>query len=205
MMWKSWNKADKTLFAAAVLFVFAMCVHLTYPVSIVAKGFLFCTEAALVGGIADWFAVTALFRKPLGFPYHTAILPRRRELFINASARTVQREFLSRKKIFAHVRNLNFFSMLLNWLSKKEQQEMLVHEFLYYVQRIIKDMDHQQATVLLSHWTREKMVAMPVEEIFSNGLQWLRRDQHDQYLRYGQPDGAGFKKDQSIPGASDGL
>ena len=32
----------------------------------------FTIEAALVGGVADWFAVTALFKEPLGFPWHTA-------------------------------------------------------------------------------------------------------------------------------------
>ena len=37
-------------------------------------------EAAMVGGVADWFAVTALFRHPLGLPIpHTAIIPRRKE------------------------------------------------------------------------------------------------------------------------------
>ncbi|MBQ3434590.1 MAG: DUF445 family protein, partial [Selenomonadaceae bacterium] len=56
--------------------------------------------AALVGGIADWFAVTALFKKPLGFPFHTAILPRRRKDFVKASVVMVQQEFFSRRTIF---------------------------------------------------------------------------------------------------------
>ncbi len=73
MIWSDWNKADKTLLLALVVFFFSLCVHLQYPHSVVADGMLFCAEAALVGGIADWFAVTALFRKPRGFPYHTAI------------------------------------------------------------------------------------------------------------------------------------
>ena len=82
MMWKNWNKADKTLLAAAAIFCFALCLNIQYKDNVYAKGFLFCAEAALVGGIADWFAVTALFEKPLGFPWHTAILPRRRQSFI---------------------------------------------------------------------------------------------------------------------------
>lgn len=70
----NWNKADKTLLLALLVFFIALWVHLMQPSNVFADGFLFCAEAALVGGIADWFAVTALFRKPLGFPYHTAIL-----------------------------------------------------------------------------------------------------------------------------------
>ena len=69
-MTKSWNKADRVLFLAFLVFLLALFVHLQLPHSVFASGFLFCAEAALVGGIADWFAVTALFRKPLGFPYH---------------------------------------------------------------------------------------------------------------------------------------
>ena len=57
MIWSDWNKADKTLLLALVVFFFSLCVHLQYPHSVVADGMLFCAEAALVGGIADWFAV----------------------------------------------------------------------------------------------------------------------------------------------------
>ena len=79
MFWRSWNKADKTLLFAAVVFFLALALVIAYPKSLLARGFLACADAALVGGIADWFAVTALFKKPLGFPWHTALLPRRRE------------------------------------------------------------------------------------------------------------------------------
>ena len=61
-MTKSWNKADRVLFLAFLVFLLALFAHLQLPHSVFASGFLFCAEAALVGGIADWFAVTALFR-----------------------------------------------------------------------------------------------------------------------------------------------
>ena len=110
---KSWNKADRVLFLAFLVFLLALFVHLQLPHSVFAAGFLFCAEAALVGGIADWFAVTALFRKPLGFPYHTAILPRRRQSFIKASVTMVQKEFFSRRKVFRHLERLHLMPMLM--------------------------------------------------------------------------------------------
>ncbi|GAA3409353.1 DUF445 domain-containing protein [Paenibacillus hodogayensis] len=70
-------------------------------------------EAGLVGGLADWFAVTALFRHPLGIPIpHTAILPNNREKVTKALVSTVQNELLSKDSIrdkmkqFAIVRKL---------------------------------------------------------------------------------------------------
>ena len=116
-LWIIWNKADKTLLAAFAIFVLALMTHLYRPGNRFAEGFLFCAEAALVGGIADWFAVTALFRKPLGFPYHTAILPRRRDAFVKASVTMVQKEFFSRRKIFRHLERLHLLPMLMSCFS----------------------------------------------------------------------------------------
>ena len=99
MIWSNWNKADKTLLFVLVVFLFCLCLHLSYPASLMADGMLFCAEAALVGGLADWFAVTALFEKPLGFPYHTAILPRRRREFTQATGRMLKKEFFSKRKL----------------------------------------------------------------------------------------------------------
>ena len=53
------------------------------------------SEAAMVGGLADWFAVTALFRHPLGIPIpHTAIIPRNKDRIGEALARFLQENFL---------------------------------------------------------------------------------------------------------------
>ena len=49
-LWKDWNKADKTLLAAFAAFLMALATHLYSPGNRVAEGFLFCAEAALVGG-----------------------------------------------------------------------------------------------------------------------------------------------------------
>src|SRR5205814_4432312 len=53
-------------------------------------------EAGIVGGLADWFAVTALFRHPLGLPIpHTAILPNNRDRIGTAVGRFVEESFLT--------------------------------------------------------------------------------------------------------------
>ncbi|MBO6235208.1 MAG: DUF445 family protein, partial [Schwartzia sp.] len=116
MPWSNWNKADKTLLFAAVVFAFTLCLYLSFPGSVFARGALFCAEAALVGGVADWFAVTALFEKPLGFPWHTALLPRRRAEFMEAAAKLVRREFFSRRELFGMAERYDWKGLLLRWL-----------------------------------------------------------------------------------------
>ena len=182
MGWRSWNKADKTLLAAAVIFLFALCVHLQYRDRVVANGFLFCAEAALVGGIADWFAVTALFRKPLGFPWHTAILPHRRQAFIDSSVDMVQQEFFSRKKLFARIRNLDLLSLLLGWLGKAETQQMLSGWLWHYVRSWLLRMDQKKQATVLAAQLRKAMLDIEPQRVFQKGSQWLQMDGHDQKL-----------------------
>ena len=85
--------ATGLLVVVAVLFVVARQYEGQYP----ALGYLRAfAEAAMVGGIADWFAVTALFRHPMGVPIpHTAIVPARKDRIGQALGQFVQRNFLA--------------------------------------------------------------------------------------------------------------
>src|SRR5689334_3966797 len=84
---------------------------------IVAAGF----EAAMVGGIADWFAVTALFRHPLGIPIpHTALVVERRDKLVDGIVATVQDEWLSPEVIGAKLEAFAPSSVIVDWLRDPE-------------------------------------------------------------------------------------
>jgi uncharacterized membrane-anchored protein YjiN (DUF445 family) len=72
----------------------------------------------MVGGLADWFAVTALFRHPLGIPIpHTAIVPARKDRVGRTLGAFVQRNFLSREVIEYRLRGLQVGRRLAEWLA----------------------------------------------------------------------------------------
>ena len=74
-------------------------------------------EAALVGGLADWFAVTALFRRPLGLPIpHTAIVPARKNEIGRALARFIRDHFLVREAVERRLKRANLAARLAGWL-----------------------------------------------------------------------------------------
>ncbi len=74
-------------------------------------------EAAMVGALADWFAVTALFRHPLGIPVpHTAIVPNRKDQIGENLARFVAQNFLNREVLKQHWHQLQPGRRLANWL-----------------------------------------------------------------------------------------
>ena len=172
------NKADKTLLIVFGLFLLALSLHLRYPYSLVSDALLFASEAALVGGIADWFAVTALFRKPLGFPYHTAILPRRRDAFIKASVTLVQKEFFSKRKIFRHLERLHIMPMLLGWLREPTNEARLIGQLVDYVRDFLMQQSKAQAGVIASKM-REALAKVEPEDFFALWGKWLQKTGKD--------------------------
>ena len=81
-------------------------------------------EAALVGGLADWFAVTALFRRPLGLPIpHTAIVPARKNEIGRALARFIRDHFLVREAVERRLARADLAARLGAWLEDGRNAE----------------------------------------------------------------------------------
>jgi uncharacterized membrane-anchored protein YjiN (DUF445 family) len=78
-------------------------------------------EAAMVGGIADWFAVTALFRHPLGLPIpHTAVIVERKDQFAATLGQFVQENFLNAEVLTERIRAAGLAPRLAAWLADED-------------------------------------------------------------------------------------
>jgi len=85
-------------------------------------------EASMIGGLADWFAVTALFRHPLGIPIpHTAIVAARKDQIGRSLGNFVSRHFLSRDVMAARLASLRVSEHLAKWLAVPENSRTLAH------------------------------------------------------------------------------
>lgn len=71
------RRANLVLTLAGILYAIVFILQLFIQASWM-EAIYWIVQSALIGSVADWFAVEALFRKPLGFPYHTALLPRKK-------------------------------------------------------------------------------------------------------------------------------
>lgn len=81
-------------------------------------------EASMVGGIADWFAVTALFRHPLGVPIpHTALIVERKDQFAATLGQFVQANFLSADVLAERIRSVHLVPRLAAWLADEANAE----------------------------------------------------------------------------------
>jgi len=86
-------------------------------------------EASMVGGLADWFAVTALFRRPMGLPIpHTAIIPSRKDRLGRTIAQFVQRNFLTREVIESRLRTLQVGEKVARWVARPENARTIARQ-----------------------------------------------------------------------------
>ena len=107
-------------------------------------------EAAMVGGIADWFAVTALFRHPLGIPIpHTAIVAHRKDRIGRSLGNFVGNNFLAREVIARQLAGMRLGERMARWLAEPVHQTRVARAIAGGVARAAESMPHEelQATV----------------------------------------------------------
>ncbi|WP_411278708.1 DUF445 domain-containing protein [Gemmatimonas sp.] len=115
--------ATLMLVGVALLFVVTRLLESRYPWLGFVRAF---AEAAMVGGIADWFAVTALFRHPMGIPIpHTAIVASRKDRIGTALGNFVQRNFLTREVVASKIAAMNLGDRAAQWLAQPENSRRL--------------------------------------------------------------------------------
>jgi uncharacterized membrane-anchored protein YjiN (DUF445 family) len=107
------------------------------------------SEAAMVGGIADWFAIVALFRHPLGLPIpHTALIPNNKDAIGQNLGTFVSDEFLIKDKLEAKIEQFNFAEKAANWLSEKNNANtiasLIIEDVIPGILKTIVDEDVQK-------------------------------------------------------------
>src|SRR5262245_66144362 len=117
------RRATGLLVLAAAAFV---ALKLWAPEGTAADYALAGVEAAMVGGLADWFAGTALFRHPAGVPIpHTAVIPERKDQFGETLGDFVQTSFLTPDIIAERVRTARVVLRLAGWLADEGNAKRL--------------------------------------------------------------------------------
>jgi len=116
------------------------------------------SEAAMVGGLADWFAVTALFKRPMGLPIpHTALVPRKKDELATKLGEFVTGHFLTRELVIEQLRAADVVTRVGTLLADPEVADRLAKELAF------------NAGVLLE--------AMDEDLVVEGALELLRRDQ----------------------------
>jgi len=136
---------------------------------VLAAGF----EAAVVGGLADWFAVTALFRHPLGLPFpHTAIITNRRDKLIQGIVRTVENNWLSPAVIAKRLERVAPSQWVIEWLQDPEHVARIGDPLRDVIRRLAAFLTEAEVVQFAERAVTRQLRELPIE---ATAARWLSR------------------------------
>jgi len=174
------RRATGLLAVALLIFVGASLFEAQFPW----LGYVRATaEASLVGGLADWFAVTALFRHPLGLPIpHTAIVATRKERIGQILGNFVQNHFLSRDVIAANLRRVHPAERAARWLADREHARQFSRQFAGGLAKTLANLPANELQDLVSQVVRNRVRTFRVAPALGKTLALALADNRQEEL-----------------------
>ncbi|WKS95256.1 DUF445 domain-containing protein [Riemerella columbina] len=144
------------------------------------------SEAAMVGALADWFAVTALFHHPLGLKIpHTNLIEKSKNKIGDNLGNFVVENFLSPQNIRPYIQKLSVSPILGQWLEKPTNQALLVDEISTILTKILQPLDDKQVVTLLSGKAKELSSDLKINQLLSGGIHYMMgANEHQKLLTY---------------------
>ncbi|AJT42471.1 DUF445 domain-containing protein [Psychromicrobium lacuslunae] len=147
------------LILAAVIFGFSFWLQGQYPWLAYVRA---ASEGAMVGALADWFAVTALFRHPLGLPIpHTAIIPTRKDAIGASLGEFVESNFLSEDVVREKLGTLDVAGRVGSWLAREESANRLATEGAAAIKGIMEVLKDDDVREVIESMVRQYLLAPP--------------------------------------------
>ena len=171
--------ATGLLIVMAAVFVVARAYQPAYPWLSYLKAF---AEAAMVGGLADWFAVTALFRHPLGLPIpHTAIIPRNKDRIGEALATFLKENFLIPSVVARRLQNIDVAGAAGRFLQApgKETQSRIRIGASRLIADIFESLDDERLGGIVKSAISSRIRAMEISPLLGHALaSAINEDRH---------------------------
>ncbi|MDU2066013.1 MAG: DUF445 domain-containing protein [Sporomusaceae bacterium] len=172
------RKATGLLLFFAGLFL----VSLPYRESLAGGLLLGAASAALVGGIADWFAVTALFRRPLGIAFRTEIIPRNRERIFQELIDMLENTLLTKEHLKAKLAGQNLVRTIALYLTSppgKDFLESLCHQL---VEQGKNRFETTEIVYFAEKFLAGQLRALPAGPLAGAFLRWLIQQNYDKRI-----------------------
>jgi uncharacterized membrane-anchored protein YjiN (DUF445 family) len=140
-------------------------------------------EAAMVGALADWFAVTALFRHPLGLPIpHTAIIPKRKDQIGRSLGEFVQGNFLTREVLAERLAGVHVGQRLGRWLAAPAHAERAAAAAGDAVKGIVEVLDDRDVQDALGGMVERRLRQVEVAPLLARAIDVSIEGGHHQRL-----------------------
>ena len=142
------------------------------------------SEAAMVGALADWFAVTALFNYPLGIKIpHTNLIENSKERIGDNLGNFVVENFLSPQNIRPYIQKIKISNFVGDWLSKERNQENLMKEVSTIILDILNKLDDTAVVSFIGKKAKEMSDDLKINQIVGNGIEYiLDKKDHQRFI-----------------------
>jgi uncharacterized membrane-anchored protein YjiN (DUF445 family) len=172
--------ATGLLVLMSVVFVLALWFEPAYPWLGFVKAF---AEAAMVGALADWFAVTALFRHPLGIPIpHTAIIKTNKDRIGESLGNFVERNFLTPEIITARLGAIDITQKAAEWLVEGDNTRSLAERVTAFIPDVLNATQSAEIQRFVEKNITERFRAIDIAPIAGNILGALTAENRHQGL-----------------------
>ncbi len=174
------RRATGLLLVAFVVFIVTRLLEGRWPW----LGYVRATaEASMVGGLADWFAVTALFRYPAGLKIpHTAIIPNRKERIGRSLGNFVQNNFLSPAVIRQRLQQASIAHKLADWLAQPEHGEIVGRHAAASVSGLVQVLKDEEVQELIETSVSRRVRATQVAPLMGKALSLMTHGNRHQEL-----------------------
>lgn len=140
-------------------------------------------EAGMVGALADWFAVTALFRHPLGLKIpHTNLIERKKDDLGKNLGMFVNENFMNPENIRPYIERLDVVKLLTEWLNKPKNRDLLEVEIAHLLKKILTDLDDHQVEDFLTLQATDLLHKLDLQNIASSGLEYIVKNNEHIHL-----------------------
>ncbi|EHG21846.1 hypothetical protein HMPREF9334_00549 [Selenomonas infelix ATCC 43532] len=143
-------------------------------VSTIHHGFL----AATIGGLADWFAVKAIFGRPLGISHRTDILRRNRARIMESLVQFSADDLLSKQNIMEVIEREDIGALLVEYLEHRGGRERLIEATVDILRHVAADVDSRRISKELAPYVIRALHALPLEDSFVELLDVLTEKPH---------------------------
>ena len=142
------------------------------------------SEAAMVGALADWFAVTALFNYPMGIKIpHTNLIQNSKDKIGDNLGNFVVENFLSPQNIRPYIQNLKVSVYAGDWLSKERNQSILINELSSVLKDILIKLDDKSVESFITAKATEMAGSVKINDVIANGISYLlNRNDHQEII-----------------------
>ena len=172
------HKATYILGIVSCGFFLSYPFHHTFTGGLLSEGF----GAAMIGGLADWFAVSALFRRPLGISFRTAIIPNNRKKIFEALAHMVENQLLMKEKIQERLKEYSIASALSQVMISHGGRNFMKRILYSLICEILEHLNAKELGMITDQIIKDTVRSITLAPYALQGGEWLIKKGYEKKL-----------------------